>query len=764
MTVHEKKGKMTTLAGDPGPRSVAPGAGRMEGVALAADNPVPKNLPLLLVLYLLGIFMGAIDTGIVTPARTLIQSALGVDGKTGIWIITIYTLAYAAIIPISGKLADRFGRKIIYIASIALFGAGSAICALSASSGSFAVMLLGRVVQAIGGGGIMPIATAEFGTTFPEAKRGMALGLVGGVYGIANILGSTMGSAILDIFGKSRWDILFMVNVPIAALIVVAGIFILPNTKGTVVRKIDWAGIPVLSAMVLALLYGLRNIDFFNFATSIRSVQVYPFLVAFAALLPILIYIEKKAQDPVLTLSYFTNRQTLVTLILSFIVGVMMMGMVFVPQFAENALRIASGSGGYFVAVLGIFAGLSGPASGSLIDKFGPKKILYAGFAITLGGALFLILYTVPNPSTAAVIVSLAIMGLGLGFTMGTPLNYMMLQNTRKENSNSALATLSLIRSIGTAIAPAIMIGFLAHAGMSAQDKLMAMMPPVQAPRIENAEKLSAMIEKMKADPRSASMLQGMTIPSFDATAGMGSITDMAKAGSAAGGSGSPGMPADLVAKLQGADVTTIVDTMKELAVRMFDAKTPAVIDTIRAGIGTGLAKMEEAAASMDRSLAGVKSGSAGMAEAIAKMDAGLRGIDMAIAGARAPAQTAALKGQREGLAKARDELAAKAAGMAGASAGIAAGRASLGEVIATTKALDAEIPVAFGKSRDSYLADIEARRPEIEKAFQTTLNIGFSQMYITVAVASVLGALVLAIYRQRKKPQATAKSAATAA
>ncbi len=700
MTANSKTGRK------PGPgRGPAVQAGSGGMPSLDAPARVPQNLPLILVLYLLGIFMGAIDTGIVTPARTLIQSALGVDGKTGIWIITIYTLAYAAIIPISGKLADRFGRKVIYIASIALFGAGSAICALSASTGLFAVMLAGRVVQAIGGGGIMPIATAEFGTTFPASKRGMALGLVGGVYGIANILGSTMGSAILDIFGKSRWDLLFMVNVPIAALIVVAGLFILPNTKGAAVRKIDWAGIPVLSAMVLALLYGLRNIDFFNFATSIRSVEVYPFLAAFALLLPVLLYVERRAEDPILALEYFTGRQTLVTLILSFIVGVMMMGMVFVPQFAENALRIASGSGGYFVAVLGIFAGLSGPASGSLIDRFGPKKILYAGFAITLAGALFLILYTVPHPDTAAVIASLAIMGLGLGFTMGTPLNYMMLQNSRAENSNSALATLSLVRSIGTAIAPAIMIGFLAHAGVTAQDKLMALMPSVEAPRLEQAEKLSRLVDRRKADPRQAAMLDSMQIPSFDVPAAAIGMGGAPGEGSAPG----EGLPADLVAKLQGADVTSIVDVMKELARRMYDEKTPAVMEKIQGGIRAGLAKMEESVASMDASLARIR---------------------------------------------------ASSAGMPGAAAGIEAGKTGLGEVVATMKALDDEIPSAFRKSRDSYMVSIEERRPEIESAFQSALNVGFSQMYITVALASLVGALVLSFYRQRgKTASATAQS-----
>jgi MFS family permease len=146
-----------------------------------------KNLVLVMIIYLAGIFMGAIDTGIVTPARTIIQNSLNVDANTGIWMITIYTLAYAASIPVMGKLADRYGRKYIYLTSILLFGTGSLFCGLAQHFGGFALLIAARAVQAIGGGGILPVATAEFGTTFPPEKRGMALGLVGGVYGIANI-------------------------------------------------------------------------------------------------------------------------------------------------------------------------------------------------------------------------------------------------------------------------------------------------------------------------------------------------------------------------------------------------------------------------------------------------------------------------------------------------------------------------------------------------------------------------------------------------
>lgn len=729
--------------------------GTANGTALLPGGNLlngPKNLTIVLILYLLGIFMGAIDTGIVTPARTLIQSALGVDERTGIWMITIYTLAYAAIIPISGKLADRFGRKVVYLVSIGLFGLGSLICSLSILTGQFWVLLAGRVVQALGGGGIMPIATAEFGTTFPPEKRGMALGLVGGVYGIANILGSTIGSAILGIFGTSRWDLLFLVNVPIAIAIVVAGFFLLPNTKGESRTKIDWAGIPVLSGMVLLLLYGLRNLDFFKLPSSLGQTNVYPFLLGFLVLLPVLILIERRSADPVLNLSYFTSRPTLITLILGFAVGIMMMGMVFVPQFAENALSIATGSGGYFVAILGIFAGISAPLSGRLIDRFGPKKVLFWGFGITLAGALFLILVTIPQPSAFTVLASLAAIGLGLGFTMGTPLNYMMLQNTRPEESNSALATLSLVRSIGTAIAPAIMIGFLAHAGMSAQSNLMALLPPVESPRIESAVKLQAQLEALKKDPQAAAMLTKMSIPSFD----MGSTMKFDMSG---GGS----LPPEIASKLRNADVTTIADDLKALSSTMFELKTPAVIEKIKGGLGKGMAGIDQALASMDNSAAGLAAGMKGIDSALAGMDLGLAGLDAALSRAKAPPQIEALKAQAAAMAQSRGELAAKKAGMAAGASGLAAGRSRLAELRATMAALRDEITPAFAAAKDGYLAKLEAMRPQIQETFRSSLNAGFRQMYVTVAVASVLAGIVLAFYRSKLRKDEAGTSAGSA-
>ena len=167
-----------------------------------------------------------------------------------------------------------------------------------------------------------------------------------------------------------------------------------------------------------------------------------------------------------MNLSYFRKSPIVITLTLSFISGVILMGLVFVPQFCENAMKVSSGNGGYFVIILGVFAGISAPLSGRMIDKIGVKIALGIGLLFALSGSLCIIFLTTKYPNVFTVVLSLVLIGFGIGFTMGAPLNYMMLDHTPKSESNSALATLSLVRSIATVIAPAIMVGFIAHAGM----------------------------------------------------------------------------------------------------------------------------------------------------------------------------------------------------------------------------------------------------------------------------------------------------------
>ncbi|MBC3804951.1 MFS transporter [Acetobacterium fimetarium] len=787
-----------------------------------------RSFAIIMVVYLLGIFMGALDTGIVTPARTVIQTSLMVDDKTGIWMITMYTLAYAASIPVMGKLADRFGRKTIYLLSIFLFGLGSLLCGLSQNFESFPMLLAARAVQAVGGGGIVPVATAEFGTTFPKEKRGMALGLVGGVYGIANIFGASAGSAILDLAGTANWQYVFYINVPITIFILIAGFFSLPNTKVANVKKIDIGGITVVTIMVLCVLYGLKNIDFFDFNNTFLSTAVYPFLIVFVLLLPIFIFIEKRAQDPVINLSYFTNKNIVITLVLSFITGVVLMGMIFVPQFCENAMKTATGKGGYYVIILGLFAGVGAPFSGKLIDRFGVRITLGFGFLVSFIGSLFLIFVTTNYPSTLTVVISLILMGLGIGFTMGTPINYMMLDNTKLAESNSALATVSLIRSIGTAIAPAIMVGFIAHAGLSVQTNVTSLLPDeVNVPTLPYTQELTDELNQLKADDTIKDKLATVNLPDLNSKEKIEiNMTD---------DSATP-IPDDLVAMMKESDVTTITGNSKVFAERMFAQMTPEPIAEINNGIDSGINGLTTGMTELDGSIADLQSAYDGIGEGITGMESAIASQEEALG------QLASLRAtMSEMMAAAAEQMASAAAATsmpssgtessytmpsnitgqpAAVSSGMGGGTmdvvsmipesvrsqlpqtvldelsdvksiddldvkigeledaiATLSNQVAAAQTSQAEmktaidamadvknqlitmvsqmtamknaVPGAFETAKNEYLAAIDSRSLAVENEFQKTLNSGFKQVYMTVAIASVLALIILAFYKK---------------
>lgn len=739
--------------------------------ALKNKTKKPK-LGMIMAVYLAGIFMGAIDTGIVTPARTVIQNNLMVDEKTGIWMITIYTLAYAASIPIMGKMADKYGRKYIYLSSIFLFGLGSLFCGLSQDIGSFSFLLFGRVVQALGGGGIVPVATAEFGTTFPPEKRGMALGLVGGVYGVANIFGASAGSAIMDFFGKDNWQFIFYVNLPITVFILAAGFFFLSNNRVQDVKKTDITGIFLLTAIVLSLMYGLKNIDFFNFSGTITAANVYPFLIIFVVLLPFFVLAEKKAEDPVMNLGYFTNLRIVITLILSFVVGIVMMGMVFVPQFSENALKVASGSGGYFVIILGLFAGVGAPVSGKLIDKFGVKLILGLGFLVSAIGALFLVLVATNYPNIFTVSLSLILIGLGMGFTIGTPLNYMMLDNTKKEESNSALATLSLIRSVGTVIGPAIMIGFLSHAGMNVQTNIMGLFPnEISLPSLPYAQEITDTVNKLKSDPGMKEKLADVNIPDL---ASMTTVKlDMS-------GNGNYKMPKDLLELMQSSDVTTVTKNSKTFADRMFKEMSPKIIANIQDGIQKGIDEMKKVSGGIDKGIEGMKTAVDSQKQGLMQME-GLYSVmskvspgtgikeGMPSSGSmpqsvvdmiplkvknQIPAQVLEqLKDVKtvEELDKKINELKGTITELEGRITGAQNGKSSMEDTIRKLGVLKDAVPGAFETAKTNYLKKIDDMSGKLESEFQTTLNKGFKQVYLTVAVCSVLALMILGFYRKRR-------------
>lgn len=419
-----------------------------------------ENLGLMLVIYLTGLLIGGLYVGMVSPARTVIQADFGIDGTLGIWMINIYTLFYAALIPIIGKIADRRGRKRVFTICMGVFCAGSIICGISQSFGGFGMLLMGRVVQAVGAGGVIPVANAEIGTTFPPDKRGMALGIAAAIIGVSNVFGSALGSAVVGAFGVQQWPMMFFLCIPFCLAVIFASIAFLPDSEvEESPGRMDIAGSVLFTLFVLLLLLGVKSVG----DASTPLIAAAPFVGAVACAIAFR-FVEARAEDPVFHLEYFHNRQIVVTMIVSFFIGCFVISLVLVPELAEYAMGDPLGSGGYYILAIGLTSFVATPIGGKVIDKVGPKPVLMTGLVISVVGLLFLAFVAVAAPSIVTFVAGLAVVGAGMGMAMGAPTNYMILENTEKQDSTSAIATITLIRQIGTTVAPAIYIGLITSA------------------------------------------------------------------------------------------------------------------------------------------------------------------------------------------------------------------------------------------------------------------------------------------------------------
>ncbi len=415
----------------------------------------------LLVLFL-GVLMGALDIAIVAPALPSIQKFFGVGDRILAWTFTIYVLCNLISTPLMAKLSDTFGRRSIYVLDVALFALGSLVVAL-APANLFAVLLAGRALQGFGAGGIFPVASAVIGDTFPPEKRGGALGLIGAVFGLAFLVGPILGGIILSITG---WQWLFIINLPIALVVIIMGWQLLPITHPSTNRPFDWAGMFILGIMLASLAYGLNQIDTQNFFSSLVSLSVWPFLVIGIILLLVFPAIEKKAADPILNLNLFKSRQTVIASMLSAGAGLGESGMVFIPALAVAAMPaiINEHNASYLLMPVVLAMAVGSPLVGRLLDKFGSKVMVFGGTFLLAIGMIML-----SNSNLISMlwgfIASAAVIGLGLSSLLGAPMRYIMLNEASAADRTSAQGLITLFTSVGQLTSSALIGAVAASMG-----------------------------------------------------------------------------------------------------------------------------------------------------------------------------------------------------------------------------------------------------------------------------------------------------------
>jgi EmrB/QacA subfamily drug resistance transporter len=415
----------------------------------------------LLVLFL-GVLMGALDIAIVSPALTPIQSYFGVDDRAKSWIFTIYVLFNLIGTPLMAKLSDIFGRRLVYILDISMFAIGSLVVALSPQH-MFSVLLVGRALQGFGAGGVFPVASAVIGDSFPPEKRGGALGLIGAVFGLAFLVGPILGGIIMTF---TVWQWLFIINLPIALVVVVLGLRLLPSTHPETRRSFDWAGMTVLGALLSALAYGLNQIDTQDFFKSFLSLNVWPFLLAAILLTILFAFIERRAGDPVLCIQLFSRRQAVLASALAAGAGLGEVGMVFIPSLAVAAMPaiINKHTASYLILPVVLAMAIGSPLVGRWMDELGSKVVVFAGSVLTAIGMIMLGSSAITSVLGLFILAG-AVIGFGLSALLGAPVRYIMLNEAPASDRTAAQGAITLFTSIGQLTSSALVGAVAASQG-----------------------------------------------------------------------------------------------------------------------------------------------------------------------------------------------------------------------------------------------------------------------------------------------------------
>lgn len=408
---------------------------------------------LLLVLFL-GVLMAALDIAIVGPALPAIRGHFGVDSRAISWLFSIYVLTNLIGTPVLAKLSDLFGRRPIYVLSVGLFAAGSL---LVAAAPSYALLLIGRAVQGLGAGGVFPVASAVIGDTFPPEQRGGALGLIGAVFGIAFLAGPILGGVLL-MFG---WEWLFLINLPLAAGVIVASLRRLPSTRAAERLPFDWAGTALLAATLAALAGGLSEL-----APALRGVAgegglALPLLALALALLPAVWLVERRAADPVLDPRLFRSRQVVLVAALAVGAGLSEAVTLFVPSLLVAAFGLTPSAASFLLLPMVLAMAVASPVSGRALDRVGSRVVVLAGTALIAAG---LLLESALPASMPAFYAFSALFGLGIGVLLGASLRYILLNETPPEDRAAAQGMLTIFLSVGQLLGAAL-IGAVAAAG-----------------------------------------------------------------------------------------------------------------------------------------------------------------------------------------------------------------------------------------------------------------------------------------------------------
>ncbi len=403
-----------------------------------------------------GMFLAALEATVVGTAMPTVISSLGGLNHYS-WVFSAYLITSTITVPVWGKLSDLYGRRLLFQIGIAVFLLGSV---LSGMAGTMTQLIAYRAVQGLGAGALVPLAMTIIGDVYTVEERARMQAFFSGVWGISSVVGPIVGGFITD---QLSWRWVFYINVPFGILAAVIMQLSLKEPKRTRRPSIDYAGAALLMAsitlLMLALVEGGATLREF---ASARNVSL---LVVAGLLGALFIYVERRAQDPIVPLGLFRNRVVTVSVVAGFLAGVAMFGAIsFVPLFAQGALgSTATEAGSLLTPLMLSWVGLS-VVGGRLLLRVGYRPTTLAGLLLLTLGFALLSSYQRTTPRVW-LYVDLVLIGAGLGLTMLTLLIAVQ-QSVGRAQLGIATSLNQFSRSIGGAVGVAIM-GAVLSAGLA---------------------------------------------------------------------------------------------------------------------------------------------------------------------------------------------------------------------------------------------------------------------------------------------------------
>jgi EmrB/QacA subfamily drug resistance transporter len=402
----------------------------------------------------IGAILSILDTTIVNVALDTLGRDLHSSLADIQWVATGYMLALAAVIPVSGWAAGRFGAKRLWIASVILFTLGSALSGLAWSTESLVAF---RVLQGVGGGMLMPVGQMMLTRAAGPARLGRIMAVIGMPMILAPIFGPTVGGLIID---HLDWRWIFYVNVPVGILAVVMGMRLLPSSEEGVFRtKLDRIGLALLAPGVPLFVYGLAEIGQHG---GLAAPQAYAPLAIGAALVVAFVAHALRTDEPLLDVRLFRSASFSAAALTTFVLGACLFGaMIIMPLYFQLVRGEDAVTTGLLLIPQGVGAALAMPLAGRFTDRVGGGRVALVGLAVTLVTTLP---FTMLHADTSYLVLGAAMIGRGLGIGL-TMMPAMTAAYSRLRPADIAHATpqLNVLQRVGGSIGTALLTVVLQH-------------------------------------------------------------------------------------------------------------------------------------------------------------------------------------------------------------------------------------------------------------------------------------------------------------